>query len=224
MRISAAAATERALDDGALRALVGQEPFLNDRSHADPAVVARKHHALNAPHVAPFLAWRAQTAEDMDGAGIADAEDHLLHVDPASGGMHARVVVLHAGPVPCGLAVNGGSGLVSADNVEGPAARMWRLARAAGLARAEVVEWNAVPWDSGLALGRALASRSLVRWLGVLRRPERVVLLGARARQFRADVESVLPGVEVTTAPSASQMARMSAPDFEEQIVRALSR
>lgn len=211
-------------DDDYLRLLVGDEPFTHDRSHADPAVVARKHAALGAPHVAPFLTWRAQTAAKMRAAGLADAEDHLPHVDPASGGVHARVVVLQAAPVPCGLTVNGGSGLVSVDGTDGPAVRMWRLLGRAGTGRADVVAWNVVPWDSGVRLGRALARSTLRAWVGQLHRPDRVVLLGAQARQFVADVQAALPGVAVRVAPSASQLARIAAPDFEDRIVDALSR
>lgn len=208
--------------DADLRDLVGDAPFEHDRAHADPAVVRRKQAALDAPHVAAFDGWRAATVAAMGRAGVSSAADHLPHVDPASGGADARVVVLHATPFPCLMSVNGGSGLVSPDNTDGAATRMWRLGREAGLQRAEVVEWNVAPWAAGLPLGRPLARQVLDHWLGVLRRPERVVLLGSSARVFRAQVEAALPGVDVRVAPSPGQMARITTPDFEPQIVRAL--
>ncbi len=209
--------------DADLRGLVGEAPFTHDRSHDDPDVVRRKHAALIAPHVAAFDGWRAATVQAMRRAGVRSAADHLPHVDPASGGADARVVVLHAGPFPCLMSVNGGSGLVSPDNTDGAATRMWRLGRRAGLARSEVVEWNVTPWQTGLGLGRADARPVLDAWLAVLRRPERVVLLGAASRGFRSQVEQALPGVDVRVAPSPGQMARITTPDFEEQIVRALT-
>ncbi|MGJ7439978.1 hypothetical protein [Aquipuribacter sp. MA13-6] len=208
--------------DADLRALVGDAPFTHDRSHEDREVVRRKQAALSAPHVAAFDGWRAATLETMGRAGVRSAADHLPHVDPVSGGAGARVVVLHAGPFPCLMGVNGGSGIVSPDNTDGIATRMWRLAREAGLPRSEVVEWNATPWPAGLGLGRAAARPVLDGWLAVLRRPERVVLLGATAREFRRQVERTLPGVDVRVAPSPGQMARITTPDFEEQIARAL--
>lgn len=209
--------------DAELRALVGDAPFEHDRAHADPLVLRRKHDALDAPHVAAFDGWRASTVAAMSRAGVDSAGDHLPHLDPASGGADARVVLLHAGPFPCLMTVNGGSGLISPDNTDGVATRMWRLGREAGLRRAEVVEWNVTPWAAGLPLGRRLAREVLDRWLGVLRRPERLVLLGSPARAFQGQVEASLSGVDVRVAPSPSQMARITTPDFEEQITRALS-
>lgn len=153
-------------DDGLLRSLVGDEPFLHERAHADVTVVDRKRAALDAAHVAPFLGWRERTVAEMRSAGVPGPDDQLPHVDPASGGVFARVVVL--------------------------------------------------------SLRRVLARSVLARWLGVLRGPERVVLLGATARQLRNTVEATLPGVTVRTAPSPGQMARITAPDFEEQIRSAL--
>lgn len=212
-----------AVTDVDLRALVGDAPFEHDRSHIDASVLRRKHAALDAPHVAAFDGWRTETVGAMSRASISAAGDHLPHVDPASGGADARVVVLHANPFPCLMRSNGGSGLISPDNTDGAATRMWRLGREAGLSRAEVVEWNVTPWAAGLPLGRALAREVLDSWLRLLRRPERVVLLGSTARVFRGQVEAALPRVDVRVAPSPGQMARITAPDFEEQITRALA-
>ncbi len=186
-------------------------------------VLRRKRAAMQAPHVKPFLAWRERAAQAMALAGVPAGAALLPHVDPVSGGVHAAVVVLHAGTFPCQLASNGGSGIVSADGTDGTAARMWRLTRDAGLARCEVVAWNVVPWAAGLPLRRPLARQLLLDWLGLLVAPSRVVLLGATPRHFRPAVEQALPGVDVRSVPSASQMARITAPDFEQQIVRALA-
>lgn len=209
-------------DETRLRALVGDEPLTAAGSHADPAVLARKHDALAAEHVAPFLAWRSVTVARLQQLGVPSADAHLPHVDPASGGVHARVVVLHGDSVPCLMRVRGGSGLVSQDNVEGPARRLWELRRSAGVGRADVVEWNSVPWDP-VGVGIEEARRSLAGWLGLLRAPRRVVLLGSRAQRFRPVVASVLPWCQVLDAPSASQMARITFPDADERIVRSLA-
>lgn len=209
-------------DDAWLRSLVGAEPFTAAGSHADPAVLARKYRALSAGHVAPFEDWRLETADLLRRRGVASAEDHLPHVDPVSGGVHARVVVLHGDSVPCLMAARGGGGLVSQDDGAGPARRLWQLQRSTGLSRAEVVEWNTVPWDPLPGVGPAEARRCLAGWLRLLRRPVRVVLLGAKAQRFAVDVASTLPGCEVLTAPSASRMARITFPDADERIAGAL--
>lgn len=219
---ASSATSDPAPDDDDLRQLVGDEPFEGPRSHADAAVLQRKRDALSAAHVQPFSAWRTQTLGAMTRAGVSDPAGRLPEVDPASGGVRSRVVILHAGPEQHLLSANGGSGMVSPDNDDESAARMWRLREAAGLARCDVVEWNVVPWEVGLKLGRPLAAAALGRWLSLLQGPDRVVLLGTAAHKFRPDVIARLGRVHITEAPSPGQMARITSADFEEKIVTAL--
>lgn len=214
--------TDPAPDDDALRALIGDEPFEGPRSHGDSTVLQRKRDALSAAHVQPFAAWRTQTLGAMSRAGVSDPAGRLPEVDPASGGVRARVLVLHAGPEQHVLATNGGSGMVSPDNDDDSAARMWKLRASAGLTRSDVLEWNVIPWEVGLKLGRPLAAAALGRWLSLLQSPHRVVLLGTAAHKFRPDVIARLGRVQITEAPSPGQMARITSPDFEERIVTAL--
>ena len=124
--------------------------------------------------------------------------------DPDSGGVHSRILFLHESPGPA-AAVQHGSGFIGPDNDDQTAARFWRLARAAGLARKASINWNAVPWyvsatgrnlnaasaDGAEALGYLHQFVSLLpvlravvvmgafgehRWLRYLRRPESLVV------------------------------------------------
>lgn len=210
------------LDDDTLRALVGDEPFTESRSHAEPAVVERKMKALDAEHVAPFHDWREHVVSALTRAGVSDPERHLPHVDPASAGVHARVVVLADSPSVGALEHAGGSGLVSPDNTDAAAERMWRLCGEAGLARSETVHWNVVVWDKALKQDRALVRAFLRRWLQVLEDPQRVILLGTAAKGFRADVRAGLPEAEITDVLFSASKAALVDPKIDEAIVAAL--
>ena len=122
-------------DDAQLRALIGDEPFDRARSHDTPEVVERKRAAQGAAHVAPFEVWRTDMLGAMRRAGVAEPDAHLPHVDPCSGGVNARLVVLQEAPGVTTLASAGGTGITSPDNDDPVSERLWRLCNEAGLAR-----------------------------------------------------------------------------------------
>lgn len=205
-----------------LRALVGAEPFDHDSSHADPEVLARKREAFGAAHLAPLQDFRDETLAMMRRAKVADPEPLLPYVDPASGGVHARVVLLFESP-GAKVVGTGGSGVVSPDNVDPAAQRMWRLCKEAGLPRNQQLHWNVRPWGTTPQLRIAEAHSLLIRWLRTLDGPERVVLFGASAHAARQIVRAVLPDVDMVVCPSPANRAKSSQTDFEEQITWALT-
>lgn len=210
------------LDDAQLRDLIGDEPFDRARTHDNPEVVERKRSAQSAEHVAPFERWRTDMIGAMRRAGVSEPEDHLPHVDPGSGGVSARLVVLQEAPGATSLVTAGGSGFASTDNDDPVSERLWRLCNEAGLARYEVVHWNCVAWDKSLKLERALVRATLRRWLQVMEGPSRVVLLGTAAKSFRPDVRSGLPEAEITDVLSSSSRVALSDPRVDASIVAAL--
>jgi hypothetical protein len=210
------------LDDAQLRALTGDEPFDRARSHDTAEVVERKRAAQGAAHVAPFEAWRSDMLGAMRRAGVPTPDAHLPHVDPLSGGVHARLVVLQESPGATALTSAGGSGFTSSDNDDPVSERLWRLCGEAGLARYEVVHWNCVAWDKALKLERALVRATLRRWLQVMEGPTRVVLLGTAAKGFRPDVRSGLPEAEITDVLSSASRVALADPRVDASIVSAL--
>lgn len=210
------------LDDAQLRALAGDEPFDRARSHDTPEVVEKKRAAQGAEHVAPFEAWRGDMLGAMRRAGVPEPDAHLPHVDPLSGGVHARLVVLQESPGATSLVSAGGSGFTSSDNDDPVSERLWRLCNEAGLARYEVVHWNCVAWDKALKLERALVRATLRRWLQVMEGPTRVVLLGTAAKGFRPDVRSGLPEAEITDVLSSASRVALADPRVDSSIVAAL--
>ena len=210
------------LDDAQLRALVCDEPFDRARSHDTAEVVQRKRAAQGAEHVAPFEVWRTDMLGAMRRAGVSEPDAHLPHVDPGSGGVHARLVVLQEAPGPTTLASAGGTGITSPDNDDPVSERLWRLCNEAGLARYEVVHWNCVAWAKDLKLERALVRATLRRWLQVMEGPTRVVLLGTAAKGFRPDVRSGLPEAEITDVLSSASRVALADPRVDLSIVAAL--
>ena len=95
---------------------------------------ARRQSLLGEDHVAPLVAYAAQLAERTGKA--------VPMVDPLDGGVNARLLILLETPGPRVL----GTGFVSRDNPSGTAANMFRFLTNAGIARADTVIWNIVPW------------------------------------------------------------------------------
>jgi uracil-DNA glycosylase len=97
-------------------------------------VRAHRRTLLDAPHIAPLVAYGALLAE-RHGKAVPD-------VDPLDGGVDARLLILLETPGPKVL----GTGFVSRDNPDGTAANMFRFLAQAGIARSDTVIWNIVPW------------------------------------------------------------------------------
>jgi uracil-DNA glycosylase len=89
---------------------------------------------LDAPHVAPLVAYGASLAGRL-GKAVPDA-------DPLDGGIDARLLILLETPGPKVL----GTGFVSRDNPDGTAANLFGFLAQAGIARSDTVIWNIVPW------------------------------------------------------------------------------
>lgn len=154
------------------------------RMNRDPAFLADKQRQAHDPQIAPLNllveAWRAEGRQ-------------VPWADPDSGGVHSRILFLHESPGPA-AAVQHGSGFIGPDNDDQTAARFWRLARAAGLARKASINWNAVPWYVS-ATGRNLNAASadgaealgyLHQFVSLLPVLRAVVVMGAFAEHLVA--------------------------------------
>jgi hypothetical protein len=144
----------------------------------NPEERARRQSLLGEDHVAPLAAYAAQLAERTGKA--------VPMVDPLDGGVNARLLILLETPGPRVL----GTGFVSRDNPSGTSANMFRFLNNAGIARADTVIWNIVPWliqtlgernrnPSRLEVTEGLAH--LPDFLDLLPRLELAVLAGRKA-------------------------------------------
>jgi uracil-DNA glycosylase len=173
----------------------------------------RRQSLLGEDHVAPLVAYAAQLAERTGRAVPA--------FDPLDGGVNARLLILLETPGPRVL----GTGFVSRDNPSGTAANMFRFLTNAGIARADTVIWNIVPWliqtlgernrnPSRLEVAEGLAH--LPDFLDLLPRLELAVLAGRKAEAALGLLEA--REIPCLTMPHPSPTYVCTSPDVALRI------
>jgi uracil-DNA glycosylase len=195
--------------DGGEAAPTGSEastaaPVDGPRRNADPDSLAAKQARWFEPHIAPINRLVAEIATNTGR--------EVPYVDPDSGGVNTRVLLLLEGP-------SGGaahrSKMISIDNDGGTTANLWRAHQAVGLAREHTMMWNAVPWylgGSGRIDGPKEAELTegrswLVRLLELLPLLEVTIALGRVPEKSLRPLRSELQarGVIIFAAPHPSQ-------------------
>lgn len=111
------------------------------RRMADPAFRDEQWDGRWAEHVAPINRLVDQLNQDSVGRRGAP------YVPPMYGGVHARLLTLSSDPGARAMRHTGGSGFLSVENTGASAVRMGELLDGAGIRLADVVPWNAYPWD-----------------------------------------------------------------------------
>ena len=151
---------------------------------------------LGELHMAPLAAYAASLRTRGE---VPDA-------DPLDGGSEARLLMLLEKPGPKTSPARGGSGFVSADNADPTAAATWAFCREAGIARADRVIWNTVPWWNGTIVFTPAERRdglvALPGWLDLLPRLEVVLLVGRQAQTARSLLEGRSLRVFASAHPS----------------------
>ncbi|WP_102127190.1 uracil-DNA glycosylase [Deinococcus planocerae] len=159
---------------------------MQTRSLGFPDVLRARLDQRLAPHVAPLNGW----------VDVLSAERWTPSLDPADGGVGARVLLLLESPGPTASL----TGFVSLDNPNATAENLTCLLHLAGLPRRQVAVWNAVPWQ--MSAGGVVApvraqyaeaaplTRHLLSLLPELRA---VVLVGRHAQSAWPHVGSPLP-------------------------------
>jgi hypothetical protein len=180
---------------------------------------ARRQALLGEDHVAPLVAYAAQLAERIGKA--------VPTVDPLDGGVNARMLILLETPGPRVL----GTGLVSRDNPSGTSANMFRFLTNAGIARADTVIWNIVPWliqtagERNRNLSRLEVEEGLAHlpdFLDLLPRLELAVLAGRKAEAALGLLEArALPCL---TMPHPSPTYVCTSPDVALRISACLGK
>lgn len=185
------------------------------RAFRDPAVVAARHALLDRPHVAPLRALAARIATEQ-GADVPEP-------DPLDGGVGARALVLLETPGPS----IGKTRFVSRDNDTGTAANLGRFLDGAGIARTDILVWNAVPWVIHAPGARNRTPRTgeiregaryLEPLLALLPALRVVVLSGRIAGLLAPQVEALRPGLPVVRVPHPSPTYVCTSPTVPERI------
>ncbi len=195
------------------------DPPAAPKSLADPAALDARRALLDGPHIAPLRALARRIAAER-GAPVPDP-------DPLDGGVGARLLLLLETPGPS----IGRTGLVSRDNATGTAANLFRFLGEAGLARADTLIWNAIPWviHAPGALNRAprraeavAATPYLAPLLALLPRLAVVVPAGRFAAQAAAPLADLRPDLPVIPVPHPSPTYVCTAPSVRARILAGL--
>jgi uracil-DNA glycosylase len=149
--------------------------------------------------------------------------------DPLDGGTEARLLLLLETPGPR-IARTGG--IVSRDNPTGTGRNLRHFLAGAGLARADTVIWNAVPWVIHAPGARNRAPRAaevraglqaLPRLLDLLPHLRVAVLAGRVAGQARGVLAAARPGLRVLAMPHPSPTIVCTSPEVPARIAAALA-
>lgn len=190
------------------------------KSLADPAALAARRQMTSLPHVAPLRELARRIAAER-GAPVPDP-------DPMDGGVNARLLLLLETPGPMVLR----AGFVTRDSANGTAANLFRFLREAGIARADTLIWNAVPWviHAPGALNRAPrrseareAEPYLAPLLDLLPRLAVAVLAGRFAGQRAPALAALRPGLPIVAIPHPSPTYVCTSPEVPARIVRGLA-
>lgn len=174
----------------------------------DAEVVHSRHAQVDEDHVAPLNAWVRSVRSRLGDEAIVPL------FDPWDGGIDGRVLWLLEAPGPRATVERGGSGFVSCNNVDATAENTWRTREEAGVPRAAVVHWNAIPFYLGSDVrirppgdADVATAGPLITELLALLPAVRAVILGGRAAQRAWDAHGHLEGGQLDVAADALDRA-----------------
>ena len=193
------------------------------KSFKNPSVLAERNAQIDLPHVAPLNVW----VRDLRARLGADAI--VPWFDPADGGVDATILWLLEAPGPKATTQRGGSGFISCNNNDQTAENTWRTRDEAGVSRASIVHWNAIPAYIGSdAKIRAAdptdiaAAGPLLAELLDLLPALQVVILGGGAAQETWDAHAPAGhGLTVIRCPHPSPTNINTRPGNREKVVAA---
>ena len=165
----------------------------------------RRLEMLPLPHVKPLTDYVAALRANLG------EHYHIPDFDPCDGGIHARALFLLEAPGPKAKA----SGFVSSNNPDPTAKNLWNLIHNAGIARADTLIWNIVPWYVGTGkhilpvnnADRVQALPYLEELLTLLPNLQLIVLVGLAA-------QAAAPHIRLLTAREIRHTYHMSGQVF----------
>lgn len=141
-----------------------EHPSAEPAPLADPLNVELRRAMLDLPHMWPLAAFVRE---------LRATHDLVPDFDPLDGGIRARLLILLETPGPKIRT----SGLVSRDNPSGTGRNLRAALAKVGIARADMLLWNAVPWVIHAAGARNRTPRTGEIALGLLALPPLLALL-----------------------------------------------
>lgn len=175
---------------------------------------------LHEPHVQPLTQFRDQLLKTLPAGTL------VPHFDPVDAGVDARVLLLLETPGRAPRTTR----FTSLDNPSVTSRNLRALVVASGLTRSDVLVWNFVPWDIGLAtqvqptrsVHHAVGATALLQLLGVLPALRAVVLFGAKAQKALPVVRASHPELALFASPHPSGQVLNTRPEMRGRILEAL--
>ena len=185
----------------------------------DTAEEKRRLEMLSSPHMKPLSGYLA-AVRDAAVQIAAGTEQHVPSFDPCDGGIQARVLFLLEAPGPRAKS----SGFVSSNNPDPTAKNLWNLIHNAGIARADTLIWNIVPWYVGtgkhiLPVNNKdirLALPYLENLLALLPRLQLIVLVGRKAQLAEPQIR-LLTSCEIKHTYHMSALVFHTSPEKKKQ-------
>jgi len=173
------------------------------RQNKDATAVERRRSRLGEPHVKEINALVEELRRERD-------DDSIPYVDPDSGGVNARVLVLKQDPGPKSLPGTG-SGMLSWANDDPAASTFAAITGEVGLPWSYLVPWNAIPWkpsNNSNAAEKQAGRLALVCMVTLLTRVDAVLLHGDKAQEAWTKSVATHPELRRITPYSTFHTAR----------------
>ena len=175
---------------------------------------------LHEPHVQPLTQFREQLLKTLPAGTL------VPHFDPVDAGVKARVLLLLETPGRAPRTTR----FTSLDNPSVTSRNLRALVADSGLRRADVLVWNFVPWDIGLATQvqpttrrhHALGAPALLQLLALLPALRAVVFFGAKAQKALPVVRAARPELALIACPHPSGQVLNTRPEMRGRILDAL--
>ena len=182
----------------------------------NPDIIRQRYELLYLPHIAPLTQW----IKNYKAKGI-----DMPWIDPADGGVNARILILLQSPARSNLVPR----FVSQDNPGPSQQNLNSFLKQARIKRENIIIWNTIPWltlhnenvsptkeniNKGIAIIKTL--------MPLLKNVSIVILAGAVALQTRKFFAQAYPDVVILSMPHPSPVSLCRSPSVSEKIKNTL--
>ncbi|HBC5730386.1 TPA: uracil-DNA glycosylase [Escherichia coli] len=179
-------------------------------------LLEQKHNALYSHHIAPLTCL----VQHYHEKGV-----NMPWIDPADGGVQARILILLQSPARSELVPR----FVSLDNPCPSQQNLHRFLKQAGIKRKDIILWNTMPWLT-ISGKKISPTRNNIRrgveviksLMPLLKDLTVIILAGSVALQTRPFFEREYPHVTLLTMPHPSPLSLCRAPSVSEAIKTTL--
>ncbi len=182
----------------------------------NPDIIRQRYELLYLPHIAPLTQW----IKNYKAKGI-----DMPWIDPADGGVNARILILLQSPARSNLAPR----FVSQDNPGPSQQNLNSFLKQAKIKRENIIIWNTIPWLTLYNKNIAPTKENINKCIAIiktliplLKNISIVILAGAVALQTRKFFVQAYPDVVLLSMPHPSPLSLCRSPSVSEKIKNTL--